>query len=88
MNKNIIANTLLTEFGDKLEAEENQRVDAAIDAFNKLNPDQRLSYLSSAGYEAELTTANLREYFSTLDLMDVLANHISTMSMMYDNEQE
>lgn len=70
---------MLREFGDVLQAEANVEIKKAMDLFIKGDDEFKQLVLQKIGFSGELTAQNLREYFDTMELLDMLPDLIKNM---------
>ena len=70
----------LRGFGDLLQAEANVEIKKAMDLFIRGDDDFKQLVLEKSGFRGnELTAANLREHFDTMELLDMLPDLIQNM---------
>ena len=76
------SNSILSQLGDKLESEANEKVNKAMSLFKLCDNDMKQVVLHTTGFRGTLSFFGeemLREHFDTMDLLDSLDSAIEDM---------
>lgn len=87
MSPEEIAERLLNQLGDELQAEANEKIKKAMQLFIRVDATFKGLVLMKIGFSGEFTAKRLRDHFDTMDLIDGLDDVIENMEYELNENQ-